>query len=110
MYILIVRYEFWKYQKIERYSFSSIFKAKEVEIGKIIVWGPVDRIGSQKDLRKELPMRSDFFVGQNSEIGYFFGSNLFEFFGGTISPSSVLIDCDLIDSDIDFRNASVGFL
>ena len=53
MYILIVRYEFWKYQKIERYSFSSIFKAKEVEIGKIIVWGPVDRIGSQKDLRKE---------------------------------------------------------
>ena len=34
----------------------------------------------------------------------------FEFFGGTISPSSVLIDCDLIDSDIDFREASVGFL
>ena len=73
------------------------------------------RIGSQKDLRKELPIASklrssDFFVGQNSEIGYFFGSNLFEFFGGTISSSSVLIDCDLIDSDIDFREASVGFL
>ena len=49
-------------------------------------------------------------MGQNSEIGYFFGSNLFEFFGGTISSSSVLIDCDLIDSDIDFREASVGFL
>ena len=60
-------------------------------------------------MRRNFEVRTLF---RGSELGdrYFSGNNLFEFFGGTISPSSVLIDCDLIDSDIDFRDASVGFL
>ena len=61
----------------------------------------MDRIVSQPDSRKESADASKVFWHENRK---------FEFFGGTISPSSVLIDCDLIDSDIDFREASVGFL
>ena len=65
----------------------------------------MDRIVSQPDSRKESADASkvlrQHFMHENRK---------FEFFGGTISPSSVLIDCDLIDSDIDFREASVGFL
>ena len=61
----------------------------------------MDRIVSQPDSRKEFADASKVLRHENRK---------FEYFGGTISSSSVLIDCDLIDSDIDFREASVGFL
>ena len=58
----------------------------------------MDRIVFQPDSRKESADASKVLRHENRK---------FEFFGGTISSWSVLIDCDLIDSDIDFREASV---